>query len=379
MKKLSAALLCTTLLFAVSGCISSEASDGSVSSDSPEIQTDTAQSPRVYMDEIRGTVKDFTGSRLTLCQKSDTYSFDISQAEIECKEGLLAGADVCVIYEGQLNITDTGSVKVLKVADSYHGRSELEEKKTYGQVQGLTENTITLKAKNGKVATYPVTGTEQYYQNGIRPGSWVYLHYRGNFGQSTSENPNILDASHLKVLSVSDVEPLKVPAPTPTPQPQPDVPTPQEKQLRTVIRSVNMNTLQVSPDNSDTVLKLDMSSVPCHFSGGIATGAHVTITYTGEFNGSTLDGITVLGITGEIPEQTKKHSVSSAVSGEITGSTANTVTIMSPDGISLTFFTDTAQNLSTGGLLTGSSVKLTFNPAESRNTNIYTCIKIEDA
>ena len=82
MKKLSAALLCTTLLFAVSGCISPETSDGPVSSDKPEIQTDTAQNPRVYMDEIRGTVKDFTGSRLTLCQKSDTYSFDIDRKSV---------------------------------------------------------------------------------------------------------------------------------------------------------------------------------------------------------------------------------------------------------------------------------------------------------
>lgn len=111
------------------------------------------------------------------------------------------------------------------------------------------------------------------------------------------------------MLSVSDIDPLKVPEPTPTPPPQPDTPVPQEKQLRTVIRSVNMNTLQVSPDNSDTVLKLDMSSVPCHFSGGIAAGAHANITYTGEFNGTTLDGITVLGITGEIPEQANKHSI----------------------------------------------------------------------
>lgn len=238
MKKLSAALLCTTLLFAVSGCIPSETSDGPVSSDKPEIQADAPQNPRVYMDEIRGTVKDFTGSRLTLCQKSDTYSFDISQAELECREGLLAGADVCVIYEGQLNTTDTSSVRVLKVADAYHDRAELKEKKTYGQVQGLTENTITLKSKSGKTATYPVTGTEQYYQNGLRPGGWVYLHYRGDFGQGTSENPNILDASQLKVLRVSDIDPLKVPEPTPTPPPQPDTAVPQEKQLRTVIRSV---------------------------------------------------------------------------------------------------------------------------------------------
>lgn len=48
MKKLSAALLCTTLLFAVSGCISPETSDGPVSSDKPEIQADASQNPRVY-------------------------------------------------------------------------------------------------------------------------------------------------------------------------------------------------------------------------------------------------------------------------------------------------------------------------------------------
>lgn len=137
MKKLSAALLCTTLLFAVSGCIPSETSDGPVSSDKPEIQADASQNPRVYMDEIRGTVKDFTGSRLTLCQKSDTYSFDISQAELECKEGLLAGADVCVIYEGQLNTTDTSSVRVLKVADAYHDRAELKEKRPTGRFRDL--------------------------------------------------------------------------------------------------------------------------------------------------------------------------------------------------------------------------------------------------
>ena len=34
-----------------------------------------------------------------------------------------------MIYEGQLNTTDTSSVKVLKVADAYHDRAELKEKK----------------------------------------------------------------------------------------------------------------------------------------------------------------------------------------------------------------------------------------------------------
>ena len=52
---------------------------------------------------------------------------------------------------------------------------------TYGQVQGLTENTITLKSKSGKTATYPVTGTEQYYQNGLRPGGWDLSSLQGRF------------------------------------------------------------------------------------------------------------------------------------------------------------------------------------------------------
>ena len=123
----------------------------------------------------------------------------------------------------------------------------------------------------------------------------------------------------------------------------------------------------------------DISSIPCHFSGGLSSGARVKITYTGKFNGTSTEGISILGVTGEIPEPQKKSAVSFTVSGEITGSTANTVTILSYDGIPLTFHTDTAVNNSTGGLLTGSSVRLTFNPADSRDSNIYTCTKIEDA
>ena len=39
---------------------------------------------------------------------------------------------------------------------------------------------------------------------------------------------------------------------------------------------------------------------------------------------------------------------------------------------------ENASNSSTGGLLSGSSIKITFNPAESRNSNIVSAIKIED-
>lgn len=379
MKKLSAALFCTVLLFSAAGCGFQNELKNLVSAGDPQVQEEASLAPRVYMDEIRGTVKDFTGNHLFIQKDEITYDFDVSQADLECQGGIITGDMINVIYEGRLNGTDTSTVKALKVVDSYHNKTELKEKKTYGQVQGLTENTITLKSRSGKVASYPITGTEQYYQNGIHAGSWVYLHFRGNFGEPLSDDPNLLNARHLRVLSVSDIDPMKVPEPTPTPAPQDQKEQQKEQQLRGVIRGVNMNTLQVSPVHSDTVLKLDMSSVPCHFSGGLSSGSHVKITYTGKFNGTSTEGISILGITGEIPEQLKKSGVSFTVSGEITSSTANTITILSYDGMSLTFLTDTASNSSTGGLLTGSNVKLTFNPADSRASNIYTCLKIEDA
>lgn len=380
MKNIPFTLICGIFLLTTSGCsVPPNTLDHLISDSTTELQEETSLNPRVYMDEISGTVKDFTGNQLILLCNSTTYSFDVSQADLECRFGIITGDEVNIIYEGQLNTTDTSTVKALKVVDSYHNKPELKEKKIYGQVQKLTSNSITLKSKGGKTATYPITGTEQYYQNGIKSGNWVYLYFRGNPGVPISDNPNFIDASHLKVLSISDIDPLKIPAPTPTPPPQETAETVTEQKLRAVISNVNMNTLQVIPDNSNTTLNLDMSTIPCHFSGGIAPDSRINITYTGKFNGTTLDGMTILGITGDIPEKLSPHSVSYTVSGEITGSTANTITILSTDGMSLTFCTDSAVNNSTGGLLTGSSVKLTFNPADSRDSNIYACIKIEDA
>ena len=105
----------------------------------------------------------------------------------------------------------------------------------------------------------------------------------------------------------------------------------------------------------------------------------MTVVYTGDFNGQNLEGITLLGVTGDIPEKLSEREIGFSVTGEITASTANTVTLLTNDGVRVTCRTDRADNTSTGGLLTGSSVKITFDPAASRESNIYTCLKIEDA
>ena len=107
-------------------------------------------------------------------------------------------------------------------------------------------------------------------------------------------------------------------------------------------------------------------------------GSHVTITYTGDFDGGSTEGISILGITGDIPESLSEHGISFTVSGDITASTSNTLTLLTSDSTYVTCNIENASNSSTGGLLSGSSVKITFNPAESRKSNIISALKIED-
>lgn len=381
MKKALAFFLSVSLPFAFCGCSAGDLFNRYISTgDTEEAQSQEppAEGNRVYMDEIRGTLQDFNGNQVIVSSDSSTYTFDISQATIECADGLLAGANVCVIYQGQLQDTDTGSVKTLKVVDDYHQDSTLEESTIQGQLQNLTANSITIKTSDNKTLSCPVTGTEQYYQGGVKANTPVYLHYKGNFVNSP-DNPNALLGTQARIFSVSDIDPLSVPSPTPTPAPAEGQEIKKENQMRAIIQSIQLNMLSVLIENTNTTLQLNMTGIPCYFNGGISIGSHVTLTYTGDFNGSTLDGITLLGITGEIPESSRNRSLSFSVTGDITASTSNTITLLTYDGMYITCYTENATNTSTGGLLTGSSVKVTFNPADCRTSNIYTALKIEDA
>lgn len=378
MKKWLLLSICSLFVFSLYGCGPSDIIDNVVPSRDEAIQDIHPDSTRVYMDELQGILQDFTGNQITVLSSSQTYTFDVSQAALESQDGMVRGDSVSVVYEGQLSGTDTSTVRALKVVDDYHETDEMNEKTSHGQVQQLTANSITVKSRGGKTATFPTTGTEQYYQNGIKTGTWVYIHYKGELETPDPENPSRLYGSHVKVFSVSDIDPLKIPDPTPTPAPSREDQTKKEKQLRAVIQSIQTNILQVSIESTDAILNLDMSRLPCYFSGGPASGSHVTITYTGDFDGGSTEGISILGITGDLPESISTHGISFTVSGDITASTSDTVTVLTYDGMYVTCNTERASNSSTGGLLSGSSVKITFNPAESRKSNIISAIKIED-
>ena len=79
------------------------------------------------MDEISGTLQDFSGSQLILNKGEASYVFNLSGATLECKDGMITGDEISVIYEGQLSGTDTSTVQTLKVVDEFHRKSKYEK------------------------------------------------------------------------------------------------------------------------------------------------------------------------------------------------------------------------------------------------------------
>ena len=386
MKKTILLFLSICLVFSTAGCSAGSLLEKYVTQNNSNTQTEETGSdkPRVYMDEVTGRLQDFTGSQLTLISDEQTYIFDVSQATLECSDGMITGDEVSVIYEGQLSSTDTSTVKALKVTDEFHNDTQLEDRTAHCSVLSLTANTITIKADNGKTATYPITGVQQYYQNGISQGTRIYLHFKGKLGKSADGSSSV-NAGHVKVLSISDIDPLQIPDPTPTAAPEASADEDNSsaeqtvRQFRGTIQDVSTHLLQVLPTTSDQALTLDLSQIPCYFAGGIAPGSCVTVYYTGEeFDGTTLEGLTVTAVTGDDPENMSSDQMNFTVSGLITGTTSNTVTLQTGDGATITCFTENAQNSSSNGLAIGTGIKVTFNPTLSRKSNIYTSIKIED-
>lgn len=361
----------------MTGCDPARTLEEYFSAGDSSARENTEIKPRVYMDEQKGTLEDFTGNTLTLKVGEDTLqTFDVSGATLECEGGMITGDEISVIYEGQLTNGDTGNVNVLKVVDEYYHKRELKDRSVYGQILDLTCNTITIRSKAGNTITFPITGIRQYYRSGIRQNAWVYLHYKGRFPAEDPNSPNTLDGSHMKVLSISDEDPFSAPEPVNL---QDSSSSQTLKQFRGTIKDVRLSSLSVRTEDSGYTLSLDMSGIPCYFDGGIAPESRITVTYQGNFDGKTTQGITVTDITGENTEKLKDKNVSSTVSGTITGTTANTVTIRTGDGAILTCYTEDVQNDSTGSMEEGESIKITFHPASSRESNIYRGLRIEDA
>ena len=384
MKKLSAACMILGLSLFVGGCsndqiddhiisLQDKISDATSSDPTSREASDSSLEERVYMDEITGTLQNFDGTNMTISSDGETYVFDVSRTRLECKYGVVFSDQVSVIYQGQLSGTDISTISPIKVTDKYHNETPLENRTLKGKVKKLTSNALVIVTEKGNTVTFPVTGVRQYYKKGIKAGRWVYVHFRGKFINETIVGDKQYDGSFTKVISVSDT--LKVPAATPTPSPAPKK---KEQHLRAKIVSVSTSTMTVVPQTTGSELTVPLTSVPVYFKGGMVPGSYVNIIYTGKFNGESTNGMKIRGITGEDPDTLSIRNISSTVTGTILGTTANTVLIQTYDGVKILCSRENVQDLSTSGMEEGADLRVTFNPAKSRTSNIYTCIKFED-
>ena len=386
MKKLSAACMILGLSLFAGGCSNDQIDDHIISlqdkisdvtaSDSTEQEDqEPSTEERVYIDELTGTLLDFDGTHLTISSNGETYVFDVSQTRLECKYGVVSSDQVSVIYQGQLSGTDISTISPIKITDKYHNETPLEDRTLKGKVKSLTSNALVIVTEKGNTVTFPVTGVRQYYKKGIKAGKWVYVHFRGKFINETLVGNKQYDGSFTKVISVSDTDPLKVPAATPTPSPEPKK---KEQHLRAKIVSVSTSTMTVIPQATGSELTVSLSSVPVYFKGGMAPGSYVNIIYTGKFNGESTSGMKIRGITGEDPDILSVRNITSTVTGTILGTTANTVLLQTYDGVKILCSRENVPDLSSSGMEEGADLRVTFNPAKSRTSNIYTCIKFED-
>ena len=117
MKKSIFLSICIGILFSFSGCsfpdIVRQYLPKEYSSAETETEAETLQ--RVYMDKFTGTLIDFTGDHITLRSGETDYTFDVSHATLECKNGIISGDEISLIYEGQFQDDDVSSLNILKV------------------------------------------------------------------------------------------------------------------------------------------------------------------------------------------------------------------------------------------------------------------------
>ena len=387
------ALLSVGAALFLSGCSAGELLDmltGTTQREDQETVTVSDQEPgqRVYMDEITGTMAGFDGEHIRLQQDEKAFDFDVISATMECALGILAGDEISVIYEGKLEDDDTSHVKALKVTDALHKKEQLREDTISGTLVGIGSSSLTIALDDGSELSLPVIGRPQYYSEGLKDDMRLYVHLVGEIleGQDAYGMPG---GSHVTVLSVSDIDPFSLPAEDPlraaraqqTPAPGRETAASDDElpsRLRCSVENLSGQALKVMPDQYDTSLTLDVSEIPFVLPEGCLEGAAIDIYYYGTFNGENTDGMRIIQVRGVEASRLQMADIRSQVAGSVTGTTADTVTLMTPDQTLFTCRTHRARNHLTQPLLPGTEVRVILNPSASVGTNIYSVISLED-
>ncbi len=151
------------------------------------------------LNELTGTIKSFTGGYLYLQpdDNMDTLEFNLSEAELDCENGILSGDHVSVFYEGEVKGWDTSKVQVRRITDKVD-KEEMELESLVGTVVDVTTNTLSIRKEDRDTISFITTGANFQCSNGLEFGNWVNITYLGKIQGNNAKN--------VKVISVTDTD-----------------------------------------------------------------------------------------------------------------------------------------------------------------------------
>lgn len=164
----------------------------------PDTSAEESPDASIEGGEISGKIRSFTGGYLTIItdeEDSRILEFNLSEAQLECENGILAGDAVTVVFEGTIDGNSTRKATATKVIDPA-GKDKLEQQFMIAAISDVSTNMLTVTNTEGDSYSFVTTGAAYNCSNGLEPGNWVILTYLGELKISTAKN--------IKVLSVTD-------------------------------------------------------------------------------------------------------------------------------------------------------------------------------
>lgn len=354
------------LVLSVTACQSKTPANDNT--DSPTTATPTPEASESPVEEtlleVHGTIKSFTGGYLTIVTSdSDNLEFDLSKATLECENGILAGDEITVVYEGTITGHNTSKATALKVIDK-DTKEDLEEHTMVGTLVDASMNTISVKNTEGDTITFISTGTKHYYKNGLQVGNWITVTYKGELSRTNTKN--------VKVLSITD-EDENI----------------QEEQEQVAIHAVTKKMYTTANVNVR-----DAYTVTSDVLGTLSSGDAVEL--TGEtdngwarINYNGLDAyvyeiyLTATSPAASVPEQApavEPQGEEESMTGYVEAVSMSNITVVSQDdGKEYLFdFADAESNLE-NGLAQAQRIEVTYIGTPSMDTATSTVIKVTNA
>ena len=378
-KQLFSALFCSAV-FALSGCRESSheklndlfAHQETATEAPTATATPTPATQRTKIDELSGTLMAFDGSQILVRLKDRSVcSFPVDNASLECRQGMLAGSEIVIIYEGKCDLEHPETLNILKVADPVDSQ-ELRVRTVAGQVTDMTLNTLSIQTSQGESLRFQTTGTEQFYSQGVQKGTSVYIHFQGKFYK---DGQGQLDTRNVKVLDISDLE--TIPEPTPTPTPDPSLEDKEQiKYLTGTILNCKNYTLRLQPTGSSKPLKIPLKNLTARFSYGIHEGSRATISYTGTIDGTNLKEAQILSIVGDDLSILPQSQQTATCTGTGQASTGSTIAVLTEEQTFVTCDISVTEQKASD-LPPGTSVSITYNPIQAATTAIYPVLELQ--